>query len=78
MFLTVAFLRNPHNNEPPVSDAKNSIVSAPGTSRLPSEKYEGQPCFSSTLPSLLSNDFWLAIKQTFTISHGIAFTPILI
>lgn len=45
MFLKVAFLRKPHNNEPPVSDAKNSIVSAPGTSQLPSEKYEGRPCF---------------------------------
>ena len=29
VFLKVAFLRNPHNNEPPVSDAKNSIVPAP-------------------------------------------------
>ena len=78
MFLTVAFLRNPHNNEPPVSDAKNSISSAPETSQLPSEKYEGRPCFSSTLQSLLSNDFWLAVKRLPYISHGIAFASKLI
>ena len=59
VFLTVAFLRNPHNNEPPVSDAKISIVSALGTSHLPSEEYEGRPCFSSTCRACFLTTFGL-------------------
>ena len=50
--MTAAILRNPRNNEPSASGAKEAtFFAAPGTSQTPSERHEGQSRPPSTLQS---------------------------